>query len=42
VIFAPTGSKIIEMIFFQGDYSEAVKRAKVYAPAGDYKILERY
>jgi len=29
------------MIFFQGEKGEVVKRARVYAPAGNYKIVRR-
>ena len=41
VIFAPLGERVVEMIFFQGEKGEAIKRARVYAPAGDFKIMER-
>ena len=41
VIFAPLNEKVVEMILFQGDIQEAHKRARVYAQAGNYKIIER-
>ena len=41
MIFAPLGEQIIEMICFQGEKGEAIKRARVYAPAGNYKIMEK-
>ena len=41
VIFAPLGEKVVEMIFFQGVWEEAVKRAGGYAPGENYKIVRR-
>ena len=39
VILAPIGkNEITEIIFFRGKESEAIKRAEVYAPNGNYKI----
>ena len=41
VIFAPLGEKVVEMIHFQGEKGEAVKRARVYSPAGNFRVVER-
>ncbi len=41
VILAPLREKIVEMIFFRGIENEARKRARLYAPNGDYKIIRR-
>ena len=36
----PFLEKVVEMIFFQSEKGEAIKRAGVYAPAGNYKIVK--
>jgi hypothetical protein len=41
VILAPLREKIVEMIYFRGIEYEARKRARLYAPNGDYKIIRR-